>query len=113
MKLYTNAIPGTHVTFVMVPIKAASWSWAARIPSQTANQMKAAAQGEGSPFWMGQFEITWNEYELFMYRTRKAHAGHHRDGCSGRQVGGRRHNILEALRRDELWMARTDTRRSA
>jgi len=68
MKLYTNTIPGTRVTYVMVPIPHGEFvmgspdSEADRKPDE-GPQHKVAVPA----FWMGQCEVTWNEYELFMY----------------------------------------------
>lgn len=68
MKLYTNTIPGTRVTYSMVPIRGGEFLMGSpegesdRKPDE-GPQIKVKV----SPFWMGQFEITWNEYELFMY----------------------------------------------
>ena len=65
---YTNNIPGTPVTFVMVPIPGGEFvmgspdSEPGRKPDESP-QHKVRI----SPFWMGQCEVTWNEYELFMY----------------------------------------------
>jgi formylglycine-generating enzyme required for sulfatase activity len=68
MKVYTNAIPGTSVSYVMVPIPGGEFVMGSPEPE------KGRKPDEGpqhkvkiSPFWMGQCEITWNEYELFMY----------------------------------------------
>jgi formylglycine-generating enzyme required for sulfatase activity len=78
MKPYTNAIPGTRVTYAMVPIPAGEFTM-----GSPANE-EGRKPDEGpqhkvkiSPFWMGKYEVTWNEYELFMYpdeerRTRDA-----------------------------------------
>jgi formylglycine-generating enzyme required for sulfatase activity len=68
MKPYTNTIPGTRVTYAMVPIPGGEF-------------VMGSPDGEGSrkpdegpqhkvkvsPFWMEKCEVTWNEYELFMY----------------------------------------------
>jgi formylglycine-generating enzyme required for sulfatase activity len=78
MKPYTNTIPGTRVEFVMVPIPGGEFtmgspeSEASRKPDE-GPQVKVKI----SSFWMGKCEVTWNEYELFMYpdeekRTRGA-----------------------------------------
>jgi len=68
MTIYTNSIPGTRVNYVMVPIPAGEFvmgspeSEKARKPDE-GPQHKVKIE----PFWMGQHEVTWNEYELFMY----------------------------------------------
>ena len=68
MKAYTNTIPGTRVSFVMLPIPGGEYTMgspdneAGRKPDE-GPQHKVKI----SPFWMGRCEVTWNEYELFMY----------------------------------------------
>src|SRR6266498_4659435 len=68
MKVYTNTIPGTTVTFALVPIPGGEFvlgspdGEAGRKPDE-GPQHKVKI----SPFWMGQCEVTWNEYELFMF----------------------------------------------
>jgi len=68
MKSFTNTIPGTRVTYVMLPIPSGEYlmgspdSEAARKPDEgPQHKVKISA------FWMGRCEVTWNEYELFMY----------------------------------------------
>jgi formylglycine-generating enzyme required for sulfatase activity/mono/diheme cytochrome c family protein len=68
MKSYTNMIPGTQVTYAMVPIPSgegvmgSAQSEPGRQPDEgPAHKVKI------SPFWMGRFEVTWNEFELFMF----------------------------------------------
>ncbi len=68
MAKYTNTIPGTRVTFVMVPIKGGEFVMG------TPDNEPDRKPDEGpqhkvkiDPFWMGAYEVTWNEYELFMY----------------------------------------------
>ena len=68
MKPYTNTIPGTRVTYSMVPIPSGEFV----MGSPDSEPNRKADEGPQhkvkiSPFWMGQFEVTWNEYELFMY----------------------------------------------
>ena len=68
MKLYTNTIPGTTVQFAMVPIRGGEFLMGSpenepgRKPDE-GPQHKVKV----SPFWMGQCEATWNEFELFMF----------------------------------------------
>lgn len=68
MKLYTNVIPGTTVRYVMVPIPGGEFAMG------SPESEKGRKPDEGpqhkikiNPFWMGMFEITWNEYEVFQY----------------------------------------------
>jgi formylglycine-generating enzyme required for sulfatase activity len=68
MKPYTNSIPGTHVTFAMVPIPGGEFV----MGSPEGEKDRKPDEGPQhkvkiSAFWMGQYEVTWNEYELFMY----------------------------------------------
>lgn len=68
MKTFTNVIPGTKVTYVMVPIAGGEFTMGspdsepARKPDEgPTHQVKV------EPFWMGAYEIRWDEYEIFMY----------------------------------------------
>jgi formylglycine-generating enzyme required for sulfatase activity/mono/diheme cytochrome c family protein len=68
MKAYTNNIPGTAVTYSLVPIPEGEFLMG------SPETEKGRRPDEGpqhkvkiSPFWMGRTEVTWNEYELFMY----------------------------------------------
>jgi formylglycine-generating enzyme required for sulfatase activity len=68
MKGYTNAIPGTDVTYSMLPIPSGEFLMGS--PDTQAN--RNADEGPQhkvklSPFWMAQFEVTWDMYQLFMY----------------------------------------------
>ncbi|MBI3853541.1 MAG: SUMF1/EgtB/PvdO family nonheme iron enzyme [Verrucomicrobia bacterium] len=68
MKPYTNTIPGTSVDYAMVPIHGGDFAMGSpenepgRKPDE-GPQHKVTID----PFWMGQCEVTWSEYELFMY----------------------------------------------
>jgi len=68
MKPYTNTIPGTKVTYAMVPIPGGEFIMGSpdSEPSRNADegpQHKVRIE----PFWMEKCEVTWAEYELFMY----------------------------------------------
>jgi formylglycine-generating enzyme required for sulfatase activity len=78
MQPYTNTIPGTTVKYSMVPIHGGEFVMGS--PDAEANRKPDEGPQHKvkiSPFWMQKFEITWNEYELFMYpdeekRTRES-----------------------------------------
>lgn len=68
MQAYTNTIPGTRITYAMVAIPGGEF----RMGSPEADpqhQPDETPQHDVSlnPFWMGKFEVTWKEFELFMY----------------------------------------------
>lgn len=67
---YTQAIPGSKVKFVMVPIPAGTYVQGspASEPGRQADE-GPTRQVEIKAFWMGQCEVTWNEYELFSNST--------------------------------------------
>lgn len=68
MKPYTNTIPGTRVTYAMVPIHGGAFVMGSPV-GEAGRKPDEGPQHEVkiSPFWMEQCEVTWNEYELFMY----------------------------------------------
>jgi formylglycine-generating enzyme required for sulfatase activity len=66
MKPYTETIPGTGVKFDLVPIPGGTYTMGS--PSTE----KDRGDDEGPqhevtirPLWMGKYEVTWNEYDLF------------------------------------------------
>ena len=68
MKLYTNTIPGATAKYVMVPIKSGEFT----MGSPDAEPGRNPDEGPQhkvklDPFWMQQCEVTWDEYELFMF----------------------------------------------
>ncbi len=68
MKPYTNTIPGTRVNYVMLPIPGGEFVMGS--PESEPNRKPDEGPQHKvriSPFWMGRCEVTWNEYELFMY----------------------------------------------
>ncbi len=76
MKPYTETIPGTDVTFEMVPIPGGTFV----IGSPDSEAGRQASEGpqhtvQVQPFWMGKFEVTWDEYDLWCLgvdKTRRA-----------------------------------------
>ena len=68
MKPYTVAIPGTEVTFEMLPIPGGKF----KMGSPESEKGRKPDEGpqhevEIAPFWMQKCEVTWGEFELFMY----------------------------------------------
>jgi len=68
MQAYTNTIPGTRVPYTMLPIPGGEFL----MGSPAGEPDRKADEGpqhkvKVDPFWMGRCEVTWNEFELFMY----------------------------------------------
>lgn len=68
MKPYTDRITDSEATFDMLPIRGGTF----RMGSP--DMEPGRQQDEGpvhevkiAPFWMGKFEVTWDEYEVFMF----------------------------------------------
>src|SRR6266542_1643018 len=68
MKPYTNTIPGTQVNYAMVSIPGGEFLMGSP-PNESGRNPDEAPQHKVklAPFWMGKYEVTWNEFELFMY----------------------------------------------
>ena len=68
MKAYTNTIPGTDVAYSMVPIPGGEFLMGSP-DSQPNRQADEGPQHKVKlgAFWMAQFEVTWDMYQLFMY----------------------------------------------
>ncbi len=67
MTPYIETIPGTEVTFRMIPIPGGTF----RMGSPDAEAGRTADEGPTfevtvEPFWMGQHEVTWGEYKQYM-----------------------------------------------
>lgn len=64
---YTETIPGTEVTFEMVPIPGGKFTMGS--PESEAGRDENEGpqfEVEVAPFWMGKYEVTWGEYKQFM-----------------------------------------------
>ncbi|MGL4944472.1 MAG: formylglycine-generating enzyme family protein [Thermoguttaceae bacterium] len=76
MKAYAEKIPGTEVTFKMVPIKGGKFLFGS--PENEANRGDdegPQVEIEIAPFWMEEHEVTWKEFEQFALKyLRQAHA---------------------------------------
>src|SRR5690242_14751795 len=71
MRAYTNTIPGTNVTYGMVPLRGGEFvlGSANGEPGRSSDECPQR-RVRIEPFWMGVCEATWNEYETFLYRAR-------------------------------------------
>lgn len=68
MKPYTESVPGLGIQFEMLAIPGGEFTMGTPEAEVRRNpdegpQHKVAI----NPFWMGKTEVTWNEYEVFMY----------------------------------------------
>jgi len=82
MKEYSVTIPGSDVTFTMVPIPGGEFTMGS--PDGEAGHKKEEGPQHTvkiSPFWMEKCLATWNEYELFMLQEeeKKTRASHKTD----------------------------------
>jgi len=68
MRPYTNLISGSEVSYTMVPIPGGEFVMGSPA-SEPGHQEDESPQHKVKiePFWMGQCEVTWNAFELFMY----------------------------------------------
>ena len=68
MKPYTETIPGADVTFDMLPIPAGTFVMGS--PDSEAGRKKDEGpqhRVEIGAFWMGKYEVTWDEYDIWSY----------------------------------------------
>ncbi len=69
MQAYTNTIPGSQVVYRMTPIKGGEFAMGSP-EGEAGRNSDEGPQRETKiePFWMGTYEVSWNEYEMFMYQ---------------------------------------------
>lgn len=67
MKRYTDLLANTSVKFTMVPVPGGTFKMGSPA-SESGRKEDEGPQREVKiePFWMGQHEVTWDEYEAFM-----------------------------------------------
>ena len=69
-KAYKQNIPGTEVSFKMIPIKAGTFNMGSTYSDVNSNEDERPIHHvELDPFWMADHETTWNLYQLFVDRT--------------------------------------------
>jgi formylglycine-generating enzyme required for sulfatase activity len=68
MKPYAEVIANSEVTFEMLPIPGGKF-WMGSPVSEPGRQADEGPRHEVTiaPFWMGKCEVTWNEYEIWMF----------------------------------------------
>jgi formylglycine-generating enzyme required for sulfatase activity len=73
MRIYTNTIPGTNVTYRMAPVRGGEFLMGSpggeagrRVDEGPQHRVRI------QPFWMGACEVTWNEFDVFMGRIGRA-----------------------------------------
>lgn len=65
---YTDTIPGSEISFQMVPIPGGEFLMGSPEGEPGRNEDEGPVRKiHLSPFWMGKFEITWDEFDLFVY----------------------------------------------
>ena len=65
-KPYSEVIPGSTVSFDLVPIPAGRFLMGSpATEARTQRRRRTAAPGRDPPFWMGKCEVTWDEFDLF------------------------------------------------
>ena len=63
---YTTEIPGTGVELEMVAISGGEFSMGSQADEDWREENEGPhGQVQIAPFWMGKYEITWNQYDLF------------------------------------------------
>ena len=68
MKPYTEDLSGTDVSFQMVPIKGGTFKMGS--PAGEAGRKEDEGpvhEVKISPFWMGKYEVTWDEYDIWNF----------------------------------------------
>ncbi len=67
---YKTTIPNTDISFEMVPIPGGEFTMGT--PDSEAGRRKDESPQHKvriEPFWMGKYEVTWDEYRLFMFAS--------------------------------------------
>ena len=66
MEPYKQTVPGSTVTFEMVPIPGGEFTMGTPEPGHRKDE-SPQRKVKIEPIWMGKHEVTWDEYRLFMY----------------------------------------------
>ncbi len=69
MDPYSETIPGTEITFEMIPIPGGTFQMGS--PGSEADRLEHEGPVHPvkiAPFWMGKHEVTWDEYDEFAFK---------------------------------------------
>jgi formylglycine-generating enzyme required for sulfatase activity len=81
---YVDLIPGSEVSFRLQPIPAGSFVMGSSGDEENHSSDEGPQhEVEISAFWMGTFEVTWDEYGLFMPGGKGKGSGHSDEGLVG------------------------------
>lgn len=68
LKPYTETIPGTEIKFEMLPIPGGTFTLGSPEGEEGRNDDEGPAREVTvGPFWMGKYEVTWEEYDQFAF----------------------------------------------
>jgi formylglycine-generating enzyme required for sulfatase activity len=69
MKTYTDQIPGSEVTFTMLPILSGRfWMGSPEDEADRGTDEGPRHEVAVGAFWMGRCEVTWDEYQVFQFK---------------------------------------------
>ena len=104
MKPYTDVIANGEITFDMVPIPGGKFMMGS--PAAEADRKEDEGpqhEVEIEPFWMGKCEVTWNEYEIWMFNLDIQRRELNKVAADGHRKAGRRRDPADqALYRHDL-----------
>lgn len=86
MKSYSEKIPGTELTFKMVPIKGGKFLLGS--PDSEENRLEdegPQVEVEIKPFWLGESETTWKEFEQFALKIMRQSRAERQTELSARE----------------------------
>ncbi|MBC7922151.1 MAG: formylglycine-generating enzyme family protein [Ferruginibacter sp.] len=74
-KPYAQVITGSQVSFEMIPIRGGEFGMGSPAGETGRKEDEGPRHPvKVEPFWMGKCEVSWNEYELFVYREMELNA---------------------------------------
>lgn len=72
MKRYVEELPGSEASFALVPIRGGKFRMGSPDAEPGRKDDELAHEVELAPFWIGEHEVTWNEYHVFMFKLDRA-----------------------------------------